>query len=60
MDDDTCGNTSKAQPITDWKRLRIITDEDIRAAIAADPNVKPTEEAFLEDARVVIRAPGKP
>jgi len=53
MNDDTSGNTSKTEPATDWKRLRTMTDEEVRAAITADPDIKPTDEAFWKDARVV-------
>jgi uncharacterized protein (DUF4415 family) len=54
MNDDTSGNTSKTEPITDWKRLRTMTDEQVHAAITADPDIAPTDEAFWKDARVVI------
>ena len=54
MNDDTSGNTSKTEPATDWKRLRTMTDEEVHAAITADPDITPTDEAFWKDARVVI------
>ena len=54
MNDDTSGSTSKTEPATDWKRLRTMTDEEVHAAITADPDIKPTDEAFWKDARVVI------
>jgi uncharacterized protein (DUF4415 family) len=54
MNDDTSGNTSKTEPDTDWKRLRTMTDEEVHAAITADPDITPTDEAFWKDARVVI------
>jgi len=54
MNDDTSGNTSKTEPATDWKRLRTMTDEEVHAAITADPDIAPTDEAFWKDARVVI------
>ena len=54
MNDDTSGNTSKTEPATDWKRLRTMTDEEVHAAITADPDIEPTDEAFWKDARIVI------
>jgi uncharacterized protein (DUF4415 family) len=54
MNEDTSGNTPKTEPITDWKRLRTMTDEQVHAAITADPDITPTGEAFWKDARVVI------
>ncbi len=35
---------------TDWKRVRSMTDEDIKAAIADDPDTFETDEEFWEDA----------
>ena len=53
MSDDTSGTTSKTEPKTDWRRLRSMTDEEIHAAIIDDPDARPTDEAFWENARVV-------
>jgi len=53
MSDDTSGTTSKTEPKTDWRRLRSMTDEELHAAIIDDPDARPTDEAFWEDARVV-------
>ena len=47
------GNTSANEPVTDWKRLRNMTDEQIHAAITDDPDIVPTDEAFWADAQVV-------
>ena len=38
---------------TDWKRLRAITEAEIRAGIEADPDAQPTDEEFWKDAKVV-------
>lgn len=38
---------------TDWERLRDMTDEEIEAAAAADPDNPPTDEEFWRDARTV-------
>ena len=54
MNDDTSGNTSMIEPVTDWKRLRAMTDEEVHAAITADPDIMPTHEAFWRDAHVII------
>jgi uncharacterized protein (DUF4415 family) len=54
MNEDTSGNTSKTDPGTDWKRLRTMTDEEVHAAITADPDIKPTDEAFWKKATVVM------
>jgi uncharacterized protein (DUF4415 family) len=59
MNDDTSGSTSKTEPATDWKRLRTMTDEEVHAAITADPDIEPTDEAFWKDARVVVPRPNK-
>jgi uncharacterized protein (DUF4415 family) len=53
MNDDTSGAISKSEPATDWKRLRTMTDEEVHAAITADPDIRPTDDAFWNDARVV-------
>jgi len=57
MNDDTSSITSKTEPATDWKRLRTMTDEEVHAAITADPDIEPTDDAFWKDARVVIPRP---
>jgi uncharacterized protein (DUF4415 family) len=54
MSDDTSGATSTTEPKTDWRRLRAMTDEEVHAAIIDDPDAKPTDEAFWEDARLVM------
>lgn len=54
MSDDTSGTISKTKPKTDWRRLRSMTDDEIRAAIIDDPDAQPTDEAFWREARVVM------
>jgi uncharacterized protein (DUF4415 family) len=54
MSDDTSGTISTAEPKTDWRRLRSMTDEEVYAAIIDDPDASPTDEAFWKDARVVM------
>ena len=38
---------------TDWERLRNMTEEEIEAAAASDPDNPPTDEEFWRDARTV-------
>ena len=57
MNEDISGNTSKTEPGTDWKRLRTMTDEEVHAAIATDPDIKPTDEAFWKNATSGARRP---
>lgn len=59
MSGDTTGKTSKAEPATDWQRLRGMTDEEVHAAVLADPEIKPTDEGFWKAARVVMPRPKK-
>jgi len=54
MSEDTSGTISKTERKTDWRRLRALTDEEIHAAIVDDPDATPTDEAFWQDARVVM------
>lgn len=54
MNEDISGNTSKTEPGTDWKRLRTMSDEEVHAAITADPDIRPTDEAFWKKASVVL------
>jgi uncharacterized protein (DUF4415 family) len=53
MNDDISGGTSKAEAGKDWGRLRQVSDEEARAAVAADPDVRPIDAAFWEGDRVV-------
>ena len=39
---------------TDWKRLRSLTDRQIRRGIKGDPEVKTTNAAFWNGARLVM------
>jgi uncharacterized protein (DUF4415 family) len=59
MSGGTIGKTSKAEPVTDWQRLRDMSDDDVRAAVLADPEIKPTDEEFWKTARVVMPQPKK-
>ncbi len=59
MSGGTTGKTSKAEPETDWRRLRRMTDEEVHAAILEDREVRPTDEDFWKSARLVIPQPKK-
>ena len=59
MNGDTSGKTSKAEPRTDWRRLRAMTDEEVHAAVVADLDILPTDEAFWKAAHVVMPQPKK-
>jgi len=50
------GKTSVSKR-TDWKRLRSLTDPQIRRAIESDPDIQPTDAQFWKGARVVLPAP---
>jgi uncharacterized protein (DUF4415 family) len=39
---------------TDWKRVRSLSDPQIRRALESDPEARPTDAAFWKKARVVI------
>jgi uncharacterized protein (DUF4415 family) len=54
MSDDTSGTISKTKPTTDWRRVRAMADDEIRAGIVDDPDARPTDEAFWKDARVAM------
>ncbi len=43
-----------AEPRTDWKRLRSMTSDQIRAGIRKDADIHPTDEAFWSKAKVVM------
>jgi uncharacterized protein (DUF4415 family) len=46
-----------AKPGTDWKRVRALTDKDIRSGIAADPEARATDVNFWKKAKVVLPQP---
>ena len=48
------GKTSKAKRGTDWNRLRRMSAADIRKGIESGPDVRPTDEKFWKDAKVVL------
>lgn len=54
MNDEVTGNISMIETETDWEKLRQKKDEDIHVALQADTDIHPTDEAFWQDAKVVI------
>ncbi len=60
MNDADIGKVSPKAGPTNWKRVRAKTDAAVHRALAADPDVRPTDEAFWADATVVMPARKKP
>jgi len=54
MSDDISGTTLSAEPKTDWRRLRRMSDADVHHAVESDPDARPTDEAFWKTARLVM------
>ena len=46
MNDDISDGASKREPKTNWGRVRRMTDAEVHAAVARDPAIQPTDEAF--------------
>jgi hypothetical protein len=42
---------------TDWERVKAMTEEQIDEAARSDPDAQPTDEAFWEDAVLVMPGP---
>jgi uncharacterized protein (DUF4415 family) len=55
MKEKRTGNTSSEER-TDWRRLRSLSDRQIRRAIESDPDAQPTDAEFWKKAHVVIPA----
>jgi uncharacterized protein (DUF4415 family) len=47
------------EPRTNWKRLRSLTDAQIRRAVSRGAEAHPTDEAFWATAKVVLPHPKK-
>ena len=47
------GSYLPSEPRTDWARVRALSDEELEAAAASDPDALPLDEAFWREARVV-------
>ena len=46
------------EDLTDWKLLREMSDEEVNARAADDPDAQPTDAEFWKDAKVTL-PPGK-
>ena len=56
----TTGKNSKkkaAEPRTNWKRFRSLTDAQVHASVLKDPEIRPADEAFWATAKVVMPHP---
>jgi len=54
MNDEATGKVSPTTGQTDWKRVRAKPDVAVHPALIADPDIQPTNEAFWDDAKVVM------
>jgi uncharacterized protein (DUF4415 family) len=48
---------ASAKTTTDWKRLRSLSNREIRKAIEKDPEARPTDARFWNAAKVVLPQP---
>jgi uncharacterized protein (DUF4415 family) len=48
---------TSAKTLTDWKRLRSLTDREIRNSIGEDPEARPTDANFWKKAKIVLPQP---
>src|SRR5271163_3727657 len=46
-----------AKPLTNWKRLRSLSDREVTSAIEKDPHARPTDASFWKKAKVVLPQP---
>jgi uncharacterized protein (DUF4415 family) len=53
----TKGVSPRDGAATDWNKLRKMSDAEIRRSIASDTDVRPTDEAFWKDAKVIWPTP---
>ncbi len=51
------GKTSAKSGKTDWKRVRAASDSEVRKAVMADPEARPTDVKFWKKAKVVMPKP---
>lgn len=54
MKEKLTGKRSAKKGATDWKRLRALSDKDIRAAVKTDPDARPTDVDFWKQAKIVL------
>jgi uncharacterized protein (DUF4415 family) len=48
---------TSAKTLTDWKRVRSLSNREIRDAIGKDPEARPTDAKFWNTAKVVLPQP---
>jgi uncharacterized protein (DUF4415 family) len=46
-----------AKTVTDWRRLRSLSDRETRNGIEKDPEARPTDAGFWKKAKVVLPQP---
>jgi uncharacterized protein (DUF4415 family) len=51
------GKVSAKDGTTDWKRLGSVSDKEIRRAVEADPEARPTDVNFWKKAKVTLPLP---
>jgi hypothetical protein len=44
---------NQIQDLTDWEKVKEMSDEDIKANANEDPDCQPTDDNFWDDAKVV-------
>jgi hypothetical protein len=44
---------ARIQDLTDWEKVKAMTDEEIEINSSEDPDCQPTNESFWDDAKVV-------
>ncbi len=54
MKDAATGKKLKASKGTDWEQLRGMSDAEVHAAVESDPDVRPTDDEFWKEAKVVL------
>jgi uncharacterized protein (DUF4415 family) len=60
MNQKRTGKASSRKPtksLTDWKRLRSLSDREIRNAIEKDPEARPTDTSFWKKAKIILPQP---
>ena len=57
MKEQHTGKASAKGGTTDWKRLDSLSDKEIRSAIEADPEARPTDANFWKKAKVTLPRP---
>ena len=56
MNEKPTGKAS-ARNLTNWKRLRSLSDREVRSGIEKDPEAHPTDASFWKKAKVVLPQP---